>query len=192
MKENLIIATVCTVLAWGFVWYYARTRKTPMPKTDRAFLLKLGFCFLFSLLCVIQAVGNIHGLREALTILILVIADIDILIGKIPTELLAGLIVLIIASRVPSVGLLIVIVLVCAAVWVFRTKIGIAPYDVLLFGALGMLVPDVVSFIRYTAAALIIWGIGGLILRARTKGKARTIPLAPVFTFALLIENFLC
>lgn len=187
MKENLIIALISTALAWGFVWYYARTRKTPVPKTDRAFLLKLGCCFLFALLCAMPAAGK---LGTVLMILILVIAEIDILIGKIPTELLAALAVLILASRVPSVGLLIVIALVCAAVWVFRAKIGVAPYDILLFGALGMLVPDAVSFIRYTAISLIVWGIGGLVLRAWTKGKARTIPLAPVFTFALLIENF--
>ena len=188
MKENLIIALVSTALAWGFVWYYAKTRKTPAPKTDRAFLVKLGGCFLFALLCAMPAAGK---LRAALMILIFVIADIDILIGKIPTELLAILFVLILASRVPSVGLLIVIALVCAAVWIFRAKIGIAPYDIPLFGVIGMLVPEVLSFIRYTAVSLIVWGIGGLILRAWTKGKARTIPLAPVFTFALLIENFL-
>ena len=188
MKENLVIALISTALAWGFVWYYARTRKTPTPKTDRAFLLKLGGCFLFALLCAMTAAGK---LGTALLILILVIADIDILIGKIPTELLAALVVLILVSRIPSVGLLIVIVLVCAAVWIFRAKIGVAPYDILLFGVLGMLVPDAVSFIRYTAVSLILWGICGLILRAWIKGKARTIPLAPVFTFALLIENFL-
>ena len=188
MKENLIIALVSTALAWGFVWYYARTRKTPAPKTDRAFLLKLGGCFLFALLCAMPADGK---LGTGMMILIFVIADIDILIGKIPTELLAALFVLAAVSRFPSVGLLIVIVLVCAAVWIFRAKIGVAPYDILLFGVLGMLVTDDVSFIRYTAASLILWGIGGLILRAWTKGKARTIPLAPVFTFALLIENFL-
>ncbi len=188
MFGNLIIALICTFLAWGFVWYYARTRKTPAPKTDRAFLLKLGGCFLFAMLCAMPDAGK---LGTVLMILILVVAEIDILIGKIPTELLAALFVLIIASRFPSVGLLIVIVLVCAGVWVFRTKIGVAPYDILLFSALGMLVPDAVSFIRYTAVSLILWGIGGLVLRAWTKGKARTIPLAPVFTFALLIENFL-
>ena len=188
MKENLIIALISTALAWGFVWYYARTRKTPTPKTDRAFLVKLGGCFLFALLCAMPAAGK---LGTALLILILVIADIDILIGKIPTELLALLLVLTLASRIPSVGQIIVIILVCAAVWCFRSKIGIAPYDILLFGALGMLVPDAVSFIRYAAVSLIVWGIGGLILHAWTKGKARTIPLAPVFTFALLIENFL-
>ena len=188
MKENLIIALVSTVLAWGFVWYYAKTRKTPAPKTDRTFFVTLGGCFLFALLCAIPAAGS---LRAALLILIFVIADVDILIGKIPTELLAILVVLILVSRIPSIGLIVVIVLVCAAVWIFRSKIGIAPYDILLFGALGMLVPDAVSFFRYTAVSLIVWGIGGLILRAWTKGKARTIPLAPVFTFALLIENFL-
>ena len=188
MKENLIIAIISTALAWGFVWYYARTRKTPAPKTDREFLVKLGGCFMFALLCAMPAVGK---LGTVLMILILVIAEIDILIGKIPTELLAALFVLILASRFPSVGLLIVIVLVCAGAWIFRAKIGVAPYDILLFGALGMLVPDVMLFFRYTAVSLILWGIGGLILRAWTKGKARTIPLAPVFTFALLIENFL-
>ena len=187
-KENLIIALVSTALAWGFVWYYSKTRKTPAPKTDRAFLLKLGGCFLFALLCAMPAAGK---LGTVLMILIFLIADIDILIGKIPTELLAALVVLILVSRIPSIGLIVVIVLVCAAVWVFRAKIGVAPYDILLFGALGMLVPDAVSFIRYTAVSLILWGVGGLILRAWTKGKARTIPLAPVFTFALLIENFL-
>ena len=188
MNENLIIALISTALAWGFVWYYAKTRKTPAPKTDRAFLLKLGGCFLFALLCAMPAAGK---LGTAQLILIFVIADIDILIGKIPTELLVILVVLILVSRIPSIGLIVVIVLVCAAVWVFRAKIGVAPYDILLFGALGMLVPDAVSFFRYTAVSLIVWGIGGLILHAWTKGKARTIPLAPVFTFALLIENFL-
>ena len=188
MKENLLIALISTALAWGFVWYYARTRKTPAPKTDRVFLVKLGGCFLFALLCAMPAAGK---LGVALLILIFVIVDIDILIGKIPTELLALLLVLTLASRIPSVGQSIVIILVCAAVWIFRAKIGVAPYDILFFGVLGMLVPDVLSFIRYTAVSLILWGIGGLILRAWTKGKARTIPLAPVFTFALLIENFL-
>ena len=188
LNENLIIALISTALAWGFVWYYARTRKTPAPKTDRAFLVKLGGCFLFALLCAMTAAGS---LRAALLILIFVIADIDILIGKIPTELLVILFVLAAVSRIPSVGLLIVIVLICAAVWCFRAKIGVAPYDILLFGALGMLVTDAASFIRYTAVSLILWGIGGVILRAWTKGKARTIPLAPVFTFALLIESFL-
>ena len=154
MKENLLIALVSTALAWGFVWYYARTRKTPTPKTDRAFLVKLGGCFLFALLCAMPAAGK---LRAALMILIFVIADIDILIGKIPTELLALLLVLTLASRIPSVGQIIVIILVCAAVWFFREKIGIAPYDILLFGALGMLVPDAVSFIRYAAVSLILW-----------------------------------
>ena len=188
MKENLIIALVSTALAWGCVWYYAKTRKTSAPKTDRAFLVKLGGCFLFALLCAMTAAGK---LGTALMILIFLIADIDILIGKIPTELLAALVVLILVSRIPSIGLIVVIVLVCAAVWFFREKIGVAPYDILLFGALGMLVPDAASFIRYTAVSLILWGIGGLILRAWTKGKARTIPLAPVFTLALLFENFL-
>ena len=153
MKENLLIALVSTALAWGLVWYYTRTRKTPAPKTDRTFFVKLGGCFLFALLCAKPAAGK---LGAALLILIFVIVDIDILIGKIPTELLVILFVLTLVSRIPSVGLLIVIVLVCAAVWIIRAKIGVAPYDILLFGALGMLVPDAVSFIRYAAVSLIL------------------------------------
>ncbi len=186
-----MIALVRTALAFGFVGYYSRSRKSPMPKNDRAFLLKLISCFLFNCLSfsVFPDARKIHGIDAAMSILIFVIADIDLLIGKIPTELLALLFLLTMASGDVTLEKAAGITLVCAAACLFRDKIGIALYDVLLFGLLSLRLPGSNSFFRYMAVSLILWGVSGLILRLVTKGKARTIPLAPVFTLALLVEN---
>ncbi len=187
-----MIALILTALTLGFAGFYSWSRKTPMPKTDREFLLKLTFCFLlnFLLLSTFSDAGKMHAIYAVRAILILVIADIDLLIGKIPTELLALLFLLTMTSGAATLAKTAVITLVCAAACVFRNQIGIALYDVLLFDLLGLFLPDVNSFFRYMAISLVLWGVSGLILRLLTKGKARTIPLAPVFTLALLAENF--
>lgn len=192
MKESMMVALLCTALAFGFVGYYSWSRKSPMPKNDRVFLLKLTFCFLFNFLSlsVFSDPRKSHGIDAAMSILIFVIADIDLLIGKIPTELLALLFLLTMTSGDVALEKAAGITIICAAACLFRNKIGIALYDVLLFGLLGLRLPGINSFFRYMAVSLILWGVSGLILRPVTKGKARTIPLAPVFTFALLVENF--
>lgn len=192
MKEYMMIALVRTALAWGFVGFYSCTRKISTPKTDLAFMLKLVLCLLINFLSLylFPGAGNILSIEAAMPILIFVIADIDILIGKIPTELLALLFLMIITSDTITLEKAAVITLICAAASLFQNKIGIALYDILFYGVLGLLLPGINSFFKYTAVTLILWGVCGLILRLLTKGKARTVPLAPVFAFALLIENF--
>ena len=123
-----------------------------------------------------------------------VLSGIDILIRKIPTELLAVyyLTFLLILLRYPfGISLIAAAVLFAFVFFVIRGRIGIALYDIFALIPLLVFSGSVIGQIKYIAVFLIGWGLFGLILHCvKKKEGPLTVPLVPIEVISFLLLRY--
>ncbi len=193
---NLLYGAFISILSMLYGKFYVMTRKTDtdlsLKRTWK--LLLLNFClnsvFLWLRSSVLQYPGSL------LWMCLLLIADIDILIRKIPSELLltaaAGCAVSVRNSADPVP----VIICDCFLMMIgllFNKKAGIARYDIFYICILAILCPDVAAILKFVSLFLILWGMAGLFIRKTDRsGRIRSIPLTPfiltAYTVSVLIS----
>ncbi len=191
----MLIIFVClltAIISCRYASFYAKTRMTSFRGPD-SFVktpIVVLVCALYNL-AVGAAAGRGLSYRELFVLfLMMLLADIDILIKKIPTELLVALAAAICFVKIPEIEELpdsAAVIFIGVVFYIFRRKIGIALYDILLFLLLGIFVYPIDSQIKYTAVFLILWGISGVLVRSFRK-QEKTVPLAP----CIILSYFIC
>ena len=183
------LSLAVTVLSFFFTLYYRSTRKsgTPagIPERDRG--KKLLLCA--GLNAVILILSGPPASKGSLLFFLLLtaLADIDILIRKIPTELLAFVCVYSVSRLFPfglrSLPLFLSPLAAGAALFLTRPKTRIGIYDILLVLFLSLCMESVSGQLKFFALFLILWGLIGL-AGALNKKRGELIPLAPVIIIA--------
>ena len=177
-----------TIVSRLFTVYYQLTRKTDLSaRTNGRTLLA---CVCMNLLILVLSDALKTKETQLLFLLLVCIADIDLMILKIPTELLL-LVSACTVSRLLSSGslspfLFITCLIIGAAFYLTGNKTGIGLYDILLIMLISLYALSVAAQLVFSAAVLILWGITGLILR-RYNNRGERIPLAPVIVLALAL-----
>ena len=182
-------AAVCSALL--YLRIYKITRKIAVDASVRHYSWKIALCFIWN-----SALLFLPGKRSPLDripllILFLILADTDIFIQKIPTELLilSGTVSFLCGDHVPD-PLPVVTAVSAALVFLIidPKKTGIARYDIVLTAILAMHCTDILQQIRFVSVLMILWGSVGLILRYVRKGSASMkIPLSPVILTAYAV-----
>ena len=190
---NHVIGLLTVGIAYSYIKIYEKTRNYLWKKPDsfRKGALCIAECFCCNLILGAAAGNNLKLPELFILFLIMLISDVDILIKKIPTELLvlltAGFLFIKIPEikqlPVPAVVLLSGIVLYC-----FRKKIGIAVYDILLFVFLGIFVYPSSAQIKYAAIFLILWGAAGTVMKL-LDNNAEKLPLSPFIFLSYFIYH---
>ena len=176
---------------------YAYTRKAEHLKTElkEKLLNKLILCFLFNLIAVLISKHiTIDTPGKNFLFLLLIIADTDLMIRKIPTEFLVCLFAVAV-WRFAADGkwLMGVLCILCFSFWwaVLKKKI-IGLYDVLMILALTIFQNDVRSVLIFYSLFLVCWGSLGAVLRFLLKRNPQTkIPLAPLMILAFLLTQLI-
>ncbi len=189
---NLIIALLATVISYIYTYCYRTSRKITVmePEKKGMVVYKTAACICFNLIICTFFTKKMTTGKSTVVLLLLMLADTDILIKKIPTELLiltAFGLCLIKGPEIRSLPFPGAVLFPGIALYVFREKIGIAFYDICLFILLGIFVYSIDFQAKYFAVFLILWGLAGGIFGLLQK-KERTIPLAPF----LVLSFFLC
>ncbi len=171
-----------------FTVYYPLTRKTELSARTNGRTLLACVCMNLLILVFSDALKTKETLL--LFLLLVCIVDIDLMILKIPTELLLLLTVFTLRRLFPvdlHTLLLIGIALVSAAAFYLTgEKTGIGLYDILLIMLISLYALSAAAQLLFIAAVLILWGITGLIVRWYKK-RGERIPLAPVIVLALAL-----
>ena len=183
-----LYAVFIELLSFVYTKIYRMTRKVDHEMPPRCFVIKLlsGFFLDCLLLSVHSRMLKAPGMP--VWALLLLIADTDILIKKIPSELLliaaagclTGLSYSVDLFPVAAAALFFLI-----AGLLFNQKAGIARYDVVLLAMLAIRCPDVTVILKFVSLFLILWGAAALCFRtADRSGRIRSIPLSPLILAA--------
>ena len=191
----LVFCLIPLVISCIYVLVYDTTRRVSLRDLDRSvvfgkIVICLGFYFLL--------MNITHDLPESSCILVLlleILSGIDIFILRIPTELLAAAALLSagLMFRIPlSVVAFVGSILIGVVFWIFRERIGLGSYDILLMVLLGTMLPGVAVLVKYIAVILILWGGMGSIAGVLKNKKDLMIPLVPLITFSFFaVQTFL-
>lgn len=195
MKDALIPAFLAFVAAVIYLPIYVYTRKAVHLKivAKEDLLKKLVFCFLFNLIAALLSKHvTLDPYGKILLFPLMLIADMDMMIRKIPTEFLVCLFALAVWKFIfDGRWLTGVFCILCFSLWwlAFKKKI-IGLYDVLMILALTIFRNDVRSVLIFYALFLVLWGSFGMFLRLILKRSSQTkIPLAPLMTLAFLLTQ---
>ena len=189
---NHVIGLLTVGIAYSYIKFYERTRKYSLEKPDpfRKAVLCAVACFCCNVILGAAAGNNLQVPELLILFLIMLISDVDILINKIPTELIILLILGFGFIRIPEIKQLpdpAVVLLAGIGLYCFRKKIGIAVYDILLFVFLGIFVYPSSVQIKYASIFLILWGTAGSAMKFLEK-NAKKIPLSPF----IFLSYFIC
>lgn len=191
----LVFCIIPLVISCIYVLVYDKTRRVSLRDLDRSVVFgKIVICLGYNFLLM----KITHDFPESsciLALLLEILSGIDIFILRIPTELLAaaallsaGLMFCIPLSVVAFVGS----ILIGVVFWIFRERIGLGSYDILLMVLLGTMLPGVVMLVKYIAVILILWGVMGSIPGVLKNKKDLMIPLVPLITFSYFaVQTFL-
>lgn len=191
----LVFCIIPLVISYIYVLVYGKTRRVSLRDRDRSVVFgKIVICLGFNFLLM-----NItHDFSENSCILVLlleILSGIDIFILRIPTELLAAAALLSagLMFRIPlSVVSFVGSILIGVVFGIFRKRIGLGSYDILLMVLLGTLLPGVAVLVKYIATILILWGILGSIAAVLKNKKDLMIPLVPLISFSYFaVQTFL-
>ena len=125
--------------------------------------------------------------------LMMIIADIDLMISHIPTELLTILFFTMLwnITREPISADLLICPLIYVIWNLVRKKLMMGHYDILLVVILSLFLKDTKSMLLFNALFLLIYGISGLILKYLFSTSPETkIPLAPIIITAFQLLPF--
>lgn len=185
MVLNVLILYFLTIF---YLKFYKMTRKdnrlvikTAIKKRSLLiicsclFLCVSGYFFDNPLKCILPLLG--------------IIAGIDIIILKIPTECLVLLAIMCI--KINAQSMLLVRMINSAFVFIlwyaFRKKLKMGLFDILLISILSLNFSSISSILLFSSAILILWGCTGLVLQKAFKIHPKTkIPLAPLITAAFI------
>lgn len=205
----LLKSVMLSLVSYVYILFYDHTRKTQYL-VGKTFLdqknhlaMCLGFNLFIFILCGLQNEQFINNIGP-IVYLFCVIGDIDILICKIPTELLLVdfLIVLYSLASATNIYLKIACILINNLWFLFKDRLGISLYDIFLILIQSLLFQDMRNFFYFDAFILILWGGCGVFLKAKNmksssgkpkdgdKEKAR-IPLAPVIITAFMLSQLI-
>ena len=186
----LAYSIVILLVAVGYIFIYNKTRKTNFTVKDMYWKIAVLLVYNWLILRV-----DIHSARAIISLtsfMMLLIADFDFLVLKIPTEMLVIIAVGIIYTTIyanftiPALAAALIFAIV---LFVFSRKIGIAPYDVVFtFLVSILLTASFVSVIQYYALVLILFGAAALFMRKAIK-KEQKIPLAPLIVIAFVLTK---
>ncbi len=191
----LVFCIIPLVISYIYVLVYGKTRRVSLRDRDRSVVFgKIVICLGFNSLLM-----NItHDFPENSCIFVLlleILSGLDIFILRIPTELLAAAALLSagLMFRIPlSVVSFVGSILIGVFFGIFRKRIGLGSYDILLMVLLGTMLPGVVVQVKYVAVILILWGILGAIAGVLKNKKDLMIPLVPLITFSYFaVQPFL-
>lgn len=132
--------------------------------------------------------------QKLLTFLFCVTENIDLIVQKIPTEILVFETLLIFLNINFADRWIHILTCFCsAALWLIgREKTGINAYDILLIAILCVQIGDLQKILIFDSIILMFWGGAGVILRSFYKRKPDfRIPLAPVIISALAVIKLL-
>ena len=186
----LAYSIVILLAAVGYIFVYNKTRKSHFTLHDQYWKLAVLVVYNWLILRI-----DIHSARAIISLtsfMMLLIADFDFLVLKIPAEMLVitalGIIYTTIYKNftIPALAAALIFGIV---LFVFSKKIGIAPFDVILTFLISILLTtSFISVIQYYALVLILFGLAGLSLKKVIK-KEQKIPLAPLIVIAFVITN---
>ncbi len=189
--------TVFVIISMGisciYLWAYKKTRNETycIPETiGGKFPVLLGFNIIMILLMKAPN-SRTDFIKIVSALLIIILSDIDIMIMKIPTELLTLFGVSVFLSfihdhRSP------LLILSDVLIYILMSKLSkknIAQYDLILSFILAMQFYDVIGQLKYTSVFLILWGAAGVIIRKFRRNTSQTmaIPLAPIMTISYIL-----
>lgn len=205
----LLKSVMLSIVSFVYILFYDFSRKTKYldEKTFLEQKTQLAMCLGFNLfIFTLRELQNEQFMKNIGPIFYLfcIIGDIDILICKIPTELLLFnfLIELYYLPSTTNIYLKIACILLNMLWFLVKDRLGISLYDILLILIQSLLFQDIRILLFFDAFILILWGVWGVFLKARymksssgkpkngDKEKAR-IPLAPVIITAFILSQLI-
>ena len=187
--SNLLFSILLAALSAVYLPFYCAFRKADELKQTalKSAGLKAGLC-----VCVNYLVVSSRNVDLSLPYIILLclIADVDILIRKIPTEFLAVLLFIVIRD-ITGVSLLKTIIptlCFCGLWFLVRRFTDMGIYDIILIMILSIKLADFSAAVKLSSLILILWGLIGLLLQINPRNEQiRKIPLAPVMITAFIL-----
>ena len=187
----LLYCLLIPAISAGYIYFYNMTRKSAFTVNGSHKKIALVILYNYLILRVVTGIGNCF---TPFIIISILIADIDILIGKIPSELLAAAMLAAIPAFIEkgiNFPVMSAAFLAAGAVFHWREKIGIAAYDVFLIFMLSLLLEEMIGIMKFYSIFMILWGITGSLVKT-IKKEERCIPLAPlIFISYLAVCNFI-
>lgn len=191
---NILVSLIALIIARSYVVLYGKTRNIRIGGTTdrRKNIARYATCIVFNLVTAYLAPGDADAIFSVFLFLMMLLADTDILIKKIPTELMILLALGLFTVHVWKIKTLpgpaaIVSIIIGSVLYCFRWKIGIASYDILLFVMFGIFVYPLENQLKYAACFLMFWGFAGVITAAADKNE-RSVPLAPLILLSYMIN----
>ena len=182
-----VFCMIPLAISYMYAHVYCKTRKVSLMDRDRKIIFGKALICLGLNFCLMNMTEKLQKNSCMLLLLLEILSGIDIFILRIPTELLvaAALISGCLMFRIPlPVFPFVTSIFIGAVFRIFRDRIGIGSYDILLMVLLGAMLPDVVTQVKYIAVILILWGILGIAVRALKSKRDIMIPLVPLITFS--------
>lgn len=195
VKDAFIYSFMITAAAVLYLPFYIRTRRASFLKEDirKNIALKVCFCLIFNLTAALTAsFMNGKPAGKFFVCLLMLIADIDLLSGRIPTELLCVLGGFCLWKMVHLSNFIAVIPgALILVLWHMQNKkkiIGL--YDVLMILFLTLCLSGLRKTLIFYALVMILWGTVGMLLHVLFHKQADTkIPLSPLIIAAFLITQ---
>ncbi len=181
-----------TVCAFVYIEIYRLTRSCSFSVSRREKLIAGTACFLLNFCLAAAMPGTFPFNSFQVLAPFLLIADVDMMIQKIPSELLLLGFLLSIFYRPLLFARIFMSLCILVTGLILSKKTGIANYDVILTSIMAMHCYDVLSQIKFVSIILILWGISGLIIQVLIKNNTpRKIPLSPIILSAYAISMHL-
>jgi len=177
---------ILPIIAYMYVLLYVRIRKISGNQLLSGTAPVMKFTVIAAIGLIIRELYAVSpGVLPFLFYAVLaLLSGIDILIRKIPTELLAVfcvLFVLVIGDSQDHLSHAACAALICSVLLVLRKHIGIALYDIIILFPLLTLSGSTIRQLKFISLFLILWGCAGIILRKTQKQEEPvTVPLVPV------------
>ena len=188
---DLFFSILLMALAVIYVPIYCALRKADVLKQYALKFagMKAGICICVNFFVIGSAADD---LSVPFIISLCMIADVDILIQKIPIEFLIALAILNyrVVSGVFLLKTIIPILCFCGFWSLVRRFTDMGIYDILLITILSINLADFPSAVEFSALILILWGLIGLIIHINPRNeKIRKIPLAPIIVIAFILTS---
>ena len=186
----LAYSIVILLVAVGYIFVYNKTRKTNFTLRDMYW--KLAVLLVYNWLLLRVDIRSARAIISLTSFMMLLIADFDFLVLKIPTEMLLiialGIIYTTIYANftIPALAAALILAII---LFIFSRKIGIAPYDVIFTFLISILLTtSFISVVQYYALAIILFGLAALFMKQVIK-KEQKIPLAPLVVIAFVLTK---
>lgn len=195
VPKLIILSSLYLVISFVYIALYYTTRQTGSIRSaiKDNFWEKIFICLLLNS-AILKYQTAFHDADSFTVFLIVILADIDLFIKKIPSELLC-LLFIYLSIRIIDTGSYHRLILGLSSyfLWIiFQKRLRMGLYDVLMIAALSLLTDNFKKLLLFYSAILILWGMAGVILqKVFNKSAAVKIPLVPVFTAALILMNII-